>query len=107
VPEQPSLPAGVGKVDQLHRLAVFHRRRLAAADARRSRPSLHHDKDKHDDLVQALGFAATALLERSVGGGRMSVPMGDLPQVRLIGVGVPLDGLLMPCSQRRSHSGCS
>ncbi len=61
---------------------------------------MDHDKDKHDDMVQALGFAVTALLERSVGGGRMSVPMGYLPQARLIGVVVPLHGKLMPCSQR-------
>ena len=44
---------------------------------------MDHDKDKHDDMVQALGFAVTALLERSVGGGRMFVPTGDAPRVQL------------------------
>jgi len=35
-----------------------------------------HDKDNHDDMVQALGFAVTAFLERSVGGGRIVLPHG-------------------------------
>jgi phage terminase large subunit-like protein len=38
-----------------------------------------HDPGRHDDMVQALGFAVTALVERTVGGGSFEVAQGQLP----------------------------
>jgi len=38
-----------------------------------------HDSGRHDDMVQALGFAVTALLERPGGGGSFEVAQGLLP----------------------------
>ena len=43
-----------------------------------------HDPGRHDDMVQALGFAVTALLERSTGAGRIYIPQGDVPRVQLV-----------------------
>ena len=37
-----------------------------------------HDNGKHDDMVQALGFAVTALLERPGGVGEFLIPTGDV-----------------------------
>jgi hypothetical protein len=42
-----------------------------------------HDPGRHDDIAQDLGFAVTALLERTVGGDRILVAEGYLPPVRL------------------------
>lgn len=45
---------------------------------------VEHDPGRHDDRVVALGFAATALVERATGAGRVLVPEGLVPPVRLV-----------------------
>jgi phage terminase large subunit-like protein len=55
---------------------------LANVRLRETLPGLlrvDHDSDRHDDMVQALGFAVTALVERVVGGGSFEVAQGQLP----------------------------
>lgn len=44
---------------------------------------VEHDPGRHDDRAVALGFAATALVERSSGGLRLHVPTGDVPKPQL------------------------
>jgi phage terminase large subunit-like protein len=43
-----------------------------------------HDPGRHDDQVQALGFAVTALVERPSAGGHLHVADGELPPVRIL-----------------------
>jgi len=46
---------------------------------------VEHDPGRHDDRAVALGFAATALVERPTGGGRLHVAGGVVPPMRLTG----------------------
>ncbi|MGD0747727.1 MAG: hypothetical protein ABSB68_07945, partial [Acidimicrobiales bacterium] len=45
---------------------------------------VEHDPGRHDDRAVALGFAATALVERATGGGRIHVAQGEVPPVGLL-----------------------
>ena len=45
---------------------------------------IQHDPGRHDDRCVAIGMAAVPLVRRSIGGGRLHVPQGDLPPVRLV-----------------------
>jgi hypothetical protein len=44
---------------------------------------IQHDPGRHDDACVALGMCVVPLIRRSVGGGRIHMPQGDLPPMRL------------------------
>jgi phage terminase large subunit-like protein len=45
---------------------------------------VEHDPGRHDDRAVALGFAATALIEKSPGGGELLIPEGRVPTARVV-----------------------
>jgi phage terminase large subunit-like protein len=45
---------------------------------------VEHDPGRHDDRAVALGFAATALVERTNGGAKLFVATGQLPPINLV-----------------------